>query len=443
MDGFRWRWAGSGRGLGERPGPLARLYAARLALLAAAASLALASLLWAVPALFSVTAFLVIALATALTPRRQAVRQLARERREARAGVTEAMRAVVDAVPRPTFLLDERGRVRHANPDAQRLFPSARTGEPLAMTFRAPQLGEALTEAAAGRRYSLHYRERGETDRVYAMLVSPLQRMAGQSIVLVVLEDITERLAVARTRADFVANASHELKTPLSALMGFIETLLGPAREDPDARERFLKLMLEQARRMRRLVDDLLSLSQLEMRVHQRPTGTAELGEVLRHVCDSLAPLAAELKVEVEFRLPETHLSVRGDRDELIQVFENLIENALKYGVSGARVEIEAEQAGTEAKPAARAVVRDWGPGIPAEHLPRVTERFYRVDAATSREKQGTGLGLAIVKHIVTRHRGRFELESPPSGGVKATVELPLQSAEVEQGPTSVAGECH
>jgi two-component system, OmpR family, phosphate regulon sensor histidine kinase PhoR len=443
MDGFRRLWTGGGRGLGERPGPLARLYTARLALVAAAASLALASLLWAVPALFSLAAFLVIALATALAPRRQAVRQLARERREARAGFNGSALALTDALPRPAFLVDERGRVRHVNPEAGRHFPAVRVGEPLAMTFRSPQLGEALSEAAAGRRSSLHYRERGEAYRVYAMIVSPMQRVAGEAFILVVLEDITERLALARTRADFVANASHELRTPLASLSGFIETLSGPAREDPEARERFLKLMLEQARRMRRLVDDLLSLSQLEMRVHQRPAGTADMAEVLRHVADSLAPLGEELKAQVELRLPEAPLSVRGDRDELIQVFENLVENALKYGASGGRVEIEAERAGTEARPTARVTVRDYGPGIAPEHLPRVTERFYRVDVASSREKQGTGLGLAIVKHIVTRHRGRLHLESPPEGGIRATVDLPLQPVEDEQAPPTVAGERH
>jgi two-component system, OmpR family, phosphate regulon sensor histidine kinase PhoR len=434
------------KGLLEAPGPFAQLHAARYPLLVTAASLALASIVWRVPILFSLAAFFLAALAAVLTPgRRQLARRLAAERREARATPDASMRALVDALGRPAFLVDGRGAVRHANPEAARQFPSARAGDPLALTFRLPQLAGALRQAFAGGRQILQYRERGEADRVFTVSLTAVRRNGGEPLVLALFDDVTEQLAVGRMRADFVANASHELRTPLASLIGFVETLQGPAREDPEARERFLAMMLEQATRMRRLVDDLLSLSQLEMRAHQRPEGAVDLVEVVRRVVDQLQPLATELKMDVALEAPEAGLVVRGNRDELIQVFENLIENGLKYGESGGRLEIAVAKADGAAGPLARTAVRDYGPGIPSEHLPRLTERFYRVDVATSREKQGTGLGLAIVKHILTRHRGRLDIWSRPGEGARFTVELPLLEAgrDGPEGGETEAAERH
>jgi two-component system, OmpR family, phosphate regulon sensor histidine kinase PhoR len=445
MSWLERTWKGDRRGL-ESSGPFVRLYAARYPLVVTAAALALASLVWAVPVLFSLFAFGLAVLAAVLTPgRRQMVRRLAAERREARASPDSSMRAVADALGRPAFLIDRRGAVRYANPEAQRQFPTARPGDPLALTFRLPQLAEALRQALAGEPRTLQYRERGEADRVFAIRFAPVRRNGGEALVLGHFDEVTEQLAVGRMRADFVANASHELRTPLASLTGFVETLLGPARDDPEARQRFLGMMLDQATRMRRLVDDLLSLSQLEMRAHQRPEGAVELGETVRQVVDSLQPLAAELKMEVTVDTPEAALTVRGNRDELIQVFENLVENGLKYGQSGGHLEIGVEQATGPGGPLARVAVRDYGPGIAPEHLPRLTERFYRVDVATSREKQGTGLGLAIVKHILTRHRGRLDIWSRPGEGARFTVELPLaQSASPgAEGGESEAAERH
>jgi two-component system phosphate regulon sensor histidine kinase PhoR len=438
-------WKGGRKGLAEAPGPLAQLYTARYPLIAAAAALALTSIVWSVPVLFSLAAFLLIAVLTTLMPGRyHVVRRLAAERREARAAPDASMRAMADALARPAFLLDSRGGVRHANAAARSQFAATRAGDPLALTFRLPQLGEALRQAASGRTATLQYRERGEADRVYTITLTPILRNGGQPLVLAQLDEITEQLAVGRMRADFVANASHELRTPLASLTGFIETLLGAARDDAEARERFLKMMLEQATRMRRLVDDLLSLSLLEMRAHQRPEGSVDVVEAVRQVVDSLQPLAAELKMEVEVDAPEPGLKVRGNRDELIQVFENLIENGLKYGEGGGRLEVAVERAATGPAPLARVSVRDYGPGIPPEHLPRLTERFFRVDVATSREKQGTGLGLAIAKHILTRHRGRLDIWSRPGEGSRFSVELPLTEAGgqlgVEGGETKAAG---
>jgi two-component system phosphate regulon sensor histidine kinase PhoR len=230
-------------------------------------------------------------------------------------------------------------------------------------------------------------------------------------------------------RADFVANASHELRTPLAALTGFIETLKGPARDDPAARERFLAIMDEQARRMARLIDDLLSLSRIELNAHLRPATPVDLHPIVRQVVDALQTLAFDRGVKITVNAPPEPLIVPGDRDELIRVFENLIENALKYGGSGKRVDITLSRvAAPDGQPEARVAVRDYGPGIAAEHLPRLTERFYRVDVAGSRAQGGTGLGLALVKHILNRHHGRLSIESKLDHGATFTVRLPAST---------------
>jgi two-component system phosphate regulon sensor histidine kinase PhoR len=227
-------------------------------------------------------------------------------------------------------------------------------------------------------------------------------------------------------RTDFVANASHELRTPLSSITGFIETLLGPARNDPVASERFLRVMQDQAGRMRRLIDDLLSLSRAEMREHRPPTSTVDVTLLLREVVEGMASTAADHDVTLSMRVPPEPVLVVGDRDELFQVFGNLIENGIKYGAAGAKVDVEAELRHDPASPAVAVSIRDYGPGIAPEHLPRLTERFYRVDIGASRDLKGTGLGLAIVKHILSRHRGRLEVESTPGQGARFTALLPI-----------------
>ncbi len=244
--------------------------------------------------------------------------------------------------------------------------------------------------------------------------------MPGDFIVLV-LDDLSESRRTDRVRVDFVANASHELRTPLASLAGFIETLQGPAREDATARARFLDIMHEQANRMSRLVDDLLSLSRIEMKAHVRPSDPVDLVSAVRHVADSLEPLAQELGVTIETVFPDRPVELIGDRDELIQVFENLVENACKYGQSGQRVVVTV----TEGSGGPAVTVRDFGPGIPEEHVPRLTERFYRVDVEASRKHRGTGLGLAIVKHILARHHARLKVESTLGQGAKFTVTFP------------------
>jgi two-component system phosphate regulon sensor histidine kinase PhoR len=240
-------------------------------------------------------------------------------------------------------------------------------------------------------------------------------------------------------RADFVANASHELRTPLASLTGFIETLQGPARNDAVAREKFLVIMAQQAARMKRLIDDLLSLSRIEMKAHMRPETVVELGEILNHVADALGPLASENNVDIEVGMIGQQMPTRGDRDELVQVFSNLIENAIKYGSSGGRVEVSAV-ADTQSNATWLVTVRDFGPGIAEEHLPRLTERFYRADIVSSREKQGTGLGLAIVKHILTRHHGRMQIESTVGEGATFAVRLEAEVAAIKSLSPAAAG---
>jgi two-component system phosphate regulon sensor histidine kinase PhoR len=231
-------------------------------------------------------------------------------------------------------------------------------------------------------------------------------------------------------RADFVANASHELRTPLAALSGFIDTLQGPAKDDPRARERFLGIMHTQATRMARLIDDLLSLSRVELSAHVRPDTLIDILPIIRQVGDSLELMATERGVKIEMDLPDGAVIVAGDREELLRLFENLIENALKYGATGGRVEVALAHASTtDGASEIRVSVRDFGPGIAPEHLPRLTERFYRVDVGDSRAQGGTGLGLSLVKHILNRHRGRLLIESVLKNGATFTAAFPQVKA--------------
>jgi two-component system phosphate regulon sensor histidine kinase PhoR len=349
--------------------------------------------------------------------------------------------ALVAALPQPCIVVDRRGVVTMLNARAASAVEGLRVGDPLGFVLRAPVVTEAVDEALAdGRPATVEYRETVPLERWFEAHIAPV-RLDGEAErapdhVVVTLEDRTAQQRLERTRVDFVANASHELRTPLASLSGFIETLQGAARHDEAARERFLGIMRQQAFRMSRLIDDLLSLSRIELMQHVRPEGVVDVASVVAQTVDALAPLARENKVEVALDLGRGPIEVRGDRDELFRVFENLVENAIKYGAAGGRVEIAARPA-----PAADGLpdgawvsVRDFGPGIPSEHVPRLTERFYRVDTAASREKGGTGLGLAIVKHILARHRGRLAIESRLGEGSSFSVWLPTAQAEIGQG---------
>ncbi len=339
------------------------------------------------------------------------------------------LRAVVAGLPDPVVALDRDGRVLALNERARALAPALRQGEPVAFALRMPELIEAIGRATAeGEVQRVVYSERVPIDRWFETIVMPVKRApnaAKPDFVLITFHDLTPLRRVEEMRADFVANASHELRTPLAALLGFIETLQGSARDDAKARERFLAIMQEQARRMARLIDDLLSLSRIELNAHRRPDTAVDLVPIVRQVVDELETLARDRGVTVNIDAANA-LPVLGDRDELVRIFENLVENALKYGAAGRRVDIKiGPGASAEGESEAQVSVRDYGPGIAPEHLPRLTERFYRVDVTESRAQGGTGLGLALVKHILNRHRGRLTIDSSPGAGATFTVHLP------------------
>ena len=420
-------------------GFLWRLVDARWTLAAAAAVLAGAVLWFAVPIWAAVAGYLFLAGAAGISPRRRVFvsRRMARTDGGQSLWPDTSMKLVADAFPNPCFLIDRRGITRYANVAARDRFGSVRPGDPLSLRLRAPSLLEALDRViAGGGEERIEWTEKVPTELWFeASIVSVRPIGAGDrpaavpqrpGFILVTVRDLTEQRRLERMRADFVANASHELRTPLASLTGFIETLQGPARDDATARERFLQIMLEQAGRMRRLIDDLLSLSRIELKAHVHPETVVDLGSVMRHTLDGLQPLARELGVVIELDVPDQPIPVFGDRDELTEVFENLVENALKYGAAGKRVEVRIVADPAQGGPGGWLVsVKDFGPGIDPDHLPRLTERFYRVDVTASREMKGTGLGLAIVKHILTRHKARLDIESVPGKGACFTVRVP------------------
>jgi len=345
---------------------------------------------------------------------------------------------IVGSLPDPTILIGGDGRVVTLNASAGTIAPALRPGELALLSLRIPEVVDAVKRAGVSRRPErAEFAERVPAERWFEVTATPMPDHAGNGgrsshRLLLTFRDLTPIRRVEEMRVDFVANASHELRTPLAALSGFIETLKGPARNDVAARERFLDIMEAQAKRMARLIDDLLSLSRIELSAHVRPQTPVELLPIVRQVVDALQMLARDRGVTVSVSAPEGSLVVSGDRDELIRVFENLIENALKYGASGKRVEITLSRAfNVGGDEDAVAAVRDYGPGISGEHLPRLTERFYRVDVTESRAQGGTGLGLALVKHIMNRHRGRLSIESRSGEGAIFTVRLPISTKPV------------
>src|ERR1700754_1144128 len=348
-----------------------------------------------------------------------------------------AVSAVVAGMPDPAVLLDRAGRVLHLNAAAAQLAPALRKNELAQFALRSPEIITALREAIATtetRRAT--YLDHVPVDRWMELIITPVPvpTLFGgmDKCMLMTFHDQTPLRRVEEMRADFVANASHELRTPLAALSGFIDTLQGPARDDAKARERFLSIMHAQATRMARLIDDLLSLSRVELSAHVRPDTWVDIITIIRQVADGLEPLAAERQVRIEIDLPATPVVIAGDGEELLRLFENLVENALKYGASGGKVIVSLTSAASpDGTAEVRVMVRDFGPGIAPEHLPRLTERFYRVDVGDSRAQGGTGLGLSLVKHIVNRHRGRLLIESVPKNGATFTACFPQAKTPV------------
>lgn len=319
-------------------------------------------------------------------------------------------------------------RIVAMNAEAQALLGSTAIDRHYINVLRQPAVVDAVEQCQQDStpREAQYLANDGGNDTTYRVHV---RKVSGMDYVLLSFQDITQLANASQMRRDFVANVSHELRTPLTALMGFIETLRGPARDDAAARDRFLGIMTGEAERMNRLVGDLLSLSRVESDERVRPTDKVDLRYVLQSTLRNLNPLADEANVTLVLLMGDDPMPLLGDTDQLLQVFTNLIENAIKYGGKGKKVEIQVEQTLRDPSlrgPAVQVTVRDHGPGIDPIHLPRLTERFYRADSHRSRALGGTGLGLAIVKHILNRHRGRLKISSSLGQGAKFIVILPM-----------------
>ncbi len=408
-------------------GALTRLSSRRRLILLFAAIVSGLALAYGLPWRAVMWACALFLIGAALIPRRSLAvfTQAARERRE-EALPLKLAGALADALPEPAILLRHDGEIVSFNAKARDLFGGLRPGSHLSSATRSPQILDAVTAASPSKpMQTVMFSERVPVERHMAATVSWLQPGSGAgALILLFLRDLTEQRRLDQLRADFIANASHEIKTPLASVLGFIETLQGAARHDEAARERFLGVMAKQAARMARLIDNLMSLSRVEMQAHLKPRDTIVIGELVSQACDALEPMAAEADIEVEVRSDVEDAAVLGDRDELMQVFINLLHNAIKYGKPGGAVQVSLMRVQQGAAPAIGIAIEDNGPGIPLQHLPRLTERFYRVPGQPALEKSGTGLGLAIVKHVVNRHRGELRIVSEEGAGSKFTVIL-------------------
>lgn len=342
---------------------------------------------------------------------------------------------LLNGMPLPVVLVDRNERISQMNAQAESLLGGEILGRHFITGLRQPALLDAIEQVFANQTTRLtRYQGRdGDQDVTWDVSCAPFRMQDGSFAgVSISFTDVSAVESAVQMRRDFVANVSHELRTPLTALSGFIETLSGAAKDDPGARARFLGIMEKETSRMNRLVGDLLSLSRVESDERMRPTDEVEIGAVLRSVSQVLKPLAEDQNCELSLNLPEGEVFLPGDRDQLQQVFTNLIENALKYGGADKTVRVETEIPENDPllrAPTIRVRVQDEGEGISAEHIPRLTERFYRIDGHRSREMGGTGLGLAIVKHIINRHRGRLWIESAPEQGSCFTVILRRENA--------------
>ena len=361
-----------------------------------------------------------------------AERASSRAQRSAAAEMAGRWRAALDAVPDPVIVLNHGGAIVHINPAAREIYALLRPGGQPSLLSRDPIFLQAIDEVLDdGRQQSVEIQERIPFDRRVRITLTAVPETSADEDgprVVIALRDLTDQDRLGRMRADFVANASHELRTPLASLVGFIETLQGRASDDPVARARFLGIMGQQAARMSRLVDDLLSLSRVEMREHVPPRTAIDLNDTVAAAVQALEPVARAAGGTLKFSPWDGPAVVLGYTDEIVQVVQNLVQNGLKYGAPGSPVAVTVRREARGPTSRIAVAVRDEGPGIPPEHLPRLTERFYRVNPKSSREKGGTGLGLAIVKHIINRHRGEFRIESELGKGSTFTFVIDEQA---------------
>ncbi|MCB1381588.1 MAG: PAS domain-containing protein [Notoacmeibacter sp.] len=345
--------------------------------------------------------------------------------------------AVLDALADPVILFNRKGDILYANRQAMRIFGRLAAGSDIRLVFRSPRM-LALVEQVmlTGEAKAEEVVFRSPVEHVFDVQMTATGGQGARCVC--VFSDRSELRRIERMRSDFIANASHELRTPLASISGFIETLEGPAAGDKAATARFLSIMKSQADRMARLIDDLLSLSRLEMNASARRDDTIDMADLAQSVISSLAGVAADNDVAVERNWEPGDWWVTGNRDELYQVLENLVSNACKYGADGKRVIVRLERSVLSGKAAVRTTVEDFGAGIPKEHVSRITERFYRVEQGRAQTHKGTGLGLAIVKHIVTLHKGRLSIVSDVGKG--ACFSFLLQAAGNGSARDAVAG---
>lgn len=339
------------------------------------------------------------------------------------------MQHFVDAMPLPAVIIGADERVSAVNGQAARFFGAAVIGRHYITSFRQPSLLDAIEQIMSDGQTRRARYQSTEARRDKTWLVH-LAMIGTDGSLLMTFEDLTATEEAGAMRRDFVANVSHELRTPLTALSGFIETLRGAAKNDPAAQARFLEIMDREAARMNRLVEDLMQLNRVEATERMRPAEVIDLAAVVRSVANALEPLARERRMVVLRENLDDAVKIPGDADQLAQVFTNLIENALKYSGQGETVTLRLETVDNHPMtrgPAAVLSVSDTGAGFDPALIPRLTERFYRIDSHRSRELGGTGLGLAIVKHIINRHRGRLRIESTPGQGSVFTVILPVK----------------
>jgi two-component system, OmpR family, phosphate regulon sensor histidine kinase PhoR len=335
---------------------------------------------------------------------------------------------ILAAFNEPVVVLDKLRIVRYANQSALDLFGKSIVGRNVVQCFRQPHIIDAIETV-----FKTKVSWEGETNFsgiVQRHLSLRISMKGDEDGVVILVKDTTMIKRTEEMRSDFVANVSHELRSPLSAILGFIETLQGPAKNDSVARERFLNIMIQEANRMARLIDDLLSLSRVQIQEHVLPKDDVNIYRLLKNIVDILSVKAEQSNMSLKLSCADEDLLIQGDGDQITQVFQNLVDNAIKYGKPGKFVEITCNEIPRLPNSGQRGVaveVRDFGDGISEEHLPRLTERFYRVDKARSRHLGGTGLGLAIAKHIVQRHRGRLNVESKLGVGTTFTVKLPMK----------------
>jgi two-component system phosphate regulon sensor histidine kinase PhoR len=347
-----------------------------------------------------------------------------------RAAADRTVGGVIEGLPGPAIVLNAQGEVLSFNRLALEFLANIRTQQHISSFIRDPGVlaGVGGAHPVLRARHIVHYEQRVPIERHMEATISWIGSGAGYEpergpAILVFLRDLTEQERLDRLRSDFIANASHELRTPLASVLGFIETLQGAARNDTAARERFLEIMARQAQRMARLIDNLLSLNRIETRLHLRPQTVVDMKEIAGHVVATLEPGAEKAGIVCHLGGADGPIWVQGDRDELVQVLSNLVENAIKYGRSGGNVWLTIDRDPQTHPPKVLLTVRDDGEGIDEKHLPRLTERFYRANDAGG-DKSGTGLGLAIVKHVVTRHRGELKITSRRGEGSAFTIVL-------------------